>query len=74
MKSSKMAVSAKNKSSHFVGVPGKGGHHETDYDVTIRFNNTEIEEDDRKLYDKYKIGDKVRVTESWYPYHKIIVK
>lgn len=67
-------ISAKNKSSHFVGVPGKGGHYETDYDVTIRFNNTEIEEDNQKLYDKYKIGDKVRVTESWYPYHKIIVK
>lgn len=67
-------VSAKNRNYHFVGVPGKGGHYETDYDVTIRFNNTEIEENDRKLYDQYHIGDKIQVTESWYPYHKIIVK
>lgn len=57
-----------------VGVVGKGGHYETNYDVTIQFNNTEIEENNRELYDKHHIGDKVQVTESWYPYHKIIVK
>lgn len=67
-------ISNKNKNSHFVGVVGKGGHYETDYDVTIQFNNTEVEENNRELYDKYNIGDKVQVSESWYPYHKIIVK
>lgn len=67
-------ISDKNRHSHFVGVVGKGGHHKTHYNVTIRFNNTDIKEDDRKLYDKYNIGDKVQVSESWYPYHKIIVK
>lgn len=67
-------VSNKNKNSYFVGVVGKGGHYETDYDVTIQFNNVEIEENNRELYDKYNIGDKVQVSESWYPYHKIIVK
>lgn len=67
-------ISDKNKSTHFVGMAGKGGYAKTHYDVTIRFNNTEIKENDRKLYDKYNIGDKVQVSESWYPYHKIIVK
>lgn len=67
-------ISDKHKDSYFVGVIGKGGHYETDYDVTIQFNNTEIEENNRELYDKYNIGDKVQVSESWYPYHKIIVK
>ena len=67
-------VRDKNKSSCFVGVVGKGGRRKTRYDVTIQFNNTKIKENDRKLYDKYNIGDKVQVTESWYPYHKIIVK
>ena len=67
-------ISNKNKNSYFVGVVGKGGHYETDYDVTIQFNNTEVEENNRELYDKYNIGDKVQVSEYWYPYHKIIVK
>lgn len=67
-------ISDKNKSTHLVGMAGKGGYAKTHYNVTIRFNNTEIKEDDRKLYDKYNIGDKVQVTQSWYPYHKIIVK
>lgn len=67
-------ISDKDKSSHFVGVVGKGGHYETDYNVTIKFNNTKTKEDDRELFHKYNIGDKVHVTESWYPYHKIIIK
>lgn len=67
-------ISDKNKSSHFVGVAGKGGHCETDYNVIIKFNNTEIKKDDRKLFRKYNIGDKVQVTESWYPHHKIVIK
>lgn len=67
-------ISDKDKSSHFVGVVGKGGHRETHYNVTIKFNNIETKEDDRELFRKYNIGDKVQVTESWYPYHKIIIK
>lgn len=67
-------ISDKDKHSHFVGVVGKGGHRKTHYNVTIKFNNTEIKEDDRELFHKYNIGDKVQVTESWYPYHKIIIK
>lgn len=67
-------ISNKDKSSHFVGVVGKGGHRETHYNVKIKFNNIETKEDDRELFRKYNIGDKVQVTESWYPYHKIIIK
>lgn len=67
-------ISNKDKSSHFVGVVGKGGHRVTHYNVTIKFNNTETKEDSRELFCKYNIGDKVQVTESWYPYHKIIIK
>lgn len=67
-------ISDKNKSSHFVGVVGKGGHVQTHYNVIIKFNNTETKEDNKELFCKYNIGDKVQVTESWYPNHKIIVK
>lgn len=67
-------ISDKDKSSHFVGVIGKGGHYETHYNVKIKFNNTEVTEDDSKLFNKYNIGDKVQVTESWYPHYKIIIE
>ena len=67
-------ISDKDKSSHFVGVVGKGGHYKTHYNVKIKFNNTEVTEDDSKLFNKYNIGDKVQVTESWYPYYKIIIE
>lgn len=67
-------ISDKDKSSHFVGIVGKGGHRKTHYNVIIKFNNTEIKEDDRELFRKYNIGDKVQVTESWYPRHKIVIE
>lgn len=67
-------ISDKDKSSHFVGVVGRGGHHVTHYNVIIKFNNTETKEDDIELFHKYNIGDKVQVTESWYPHHKIVIK
>jgi hypothetical protein len=67
-------VSNKYKSSHFVGVVGKGGHYKTRYNVVIRFNNDEVRKTSRRLYDKYSIGDKVRVTESWYPCYKITIE
>lgn len=67
-------ISDKDKSSYFVGVVGKGGRFETNYNVKIKFNNTEVTKDDSKLFNKYNIGDKVQVTESWYPYHKIVIK
>lgn len=67
-------ISDKDKNLRFVGVAGKGGHYKTRYNVTIKFNNTETKEYNSELFHKYNIGDKVQVTESWYPYHEIIVK
>lgn len=67
-------ISDKYKIRRFVGVAGKGGHYKTHYNVTIKFNNTETKEFNSELFHKYNIGDKVQVTESWYPYHEIIVK
>lgn len=67
-------ISDKYKRSRFVGVVGKGGHRVTNYNVKIKFNNTEVTKDDRKLFNKCNIGDKVQVTESWYPYYDIIIK
>lgn len=67
-------ISKKYKSSHLVGTLGKGGHIVTRYYVTIKFNNTETKKNSQKLFCKYNIGDKVQVTESWYPHHKIIIK
>lgn len=67
-------ISDKNKSTHFVGVAGKGGHWKTHYNVIIKFNNTETKKDNSELFRKYNIGDKVQITESWYPRHKIIIK
>lgn len=67
-------ISDKYKTSHLVGTLGKGGHIVTRYNVTIKFNNTETKKNSRELFCKYNIGDKVQVTESWYPNHKIIIK
>jgi hypothetical protein len=67
-------ISDKDKSSHLVGIVGKGGYCKKHYNVIIKFNNTETKVDDRELFNKYNIGDKVQVTESWYPYHKITIK
>lgn len=64
----------KEKNSHFVGVVGKGGHYVTDYNLIIKFNNTTIEQDDINLFEKYNKGDKVKVIESWYPYHNIKIQ
>ena len=64
----------KNKNSHFVGVVGKGGHMQTNYYLTVKFNNTETTIEDRNLYNKYNKGDEVKVTEQFYPYHSITIQ
>ena len=66
-------VTNKERRSRFVGVPGKGGHTRTYYYITFTYNNTEYRPNDRNLYNKYNKGDKVKIEEIWYPYHKIIV-
>lgn len=63
----------KEKTSHYVGVPGKGGHLDVEYYVAIKFNNQIFETDDYQLYHKYNKGDNIKVKEVWYPRYKIIV-
>lgn len=63
----------KERTSRYVGVPGKGGHHSTSYYVTVQFNGTTQTFRSSNLYRKYNKGDKVRVREVWYPGHNITV-
>ena len=63
----------KERTLRYVGVPGKGGHPDVDYYVTIKFNNQIFKTDDYQLYHKYNKGNNIKVKEVWYPRHKIIV-
>lgn len=64
-------VSDKSKSSHYVGVPGKGGHHQTTYETTISYSGRTYTHSGSWVYDHYNKGDKVIVTETFYPRYKI---
>ena len=55
------------ETSHFVGVPGKGGHRVSDR--VIRYNNTEYKTSSFPW--NCKIGQKVKVIEKFYPHHDI---
>ena len=59
-------VTHKEKVRHFHGVPGKGGHWVTRYNITIESNGKTLRYNDRQLYDKYEKGSQVKVKESWY--------
>jgi len=61
----------KRKSSHFVGVVGKGGHRVTDYYITFQFNNKTIEEHDSQLYDRFELHENIKVVEKFYPYYNV---
>jgi hypothetical protein len=64
-------VSDKFKSSHFVGVPGKGGHAVVVYRTTVSYDGRTYKYDGSWVYDHYEKGDKVIVTETFYPKYKI---
>lgn len=64
-------VSNKSKSSHWVGVPGKGGHMQTTYKTTVSYNGKTYEYRGSWVYNHYNKGDKVIVTETFYPTYKI---
>lgn len=59
-------VTHKERTRHFRGVAGKGGHWVTRYNITIEFNGKTIRYNDRYLYEKYEKGSLVKVKESWY--------
>ena len=66
-------VTDKHKHNRFVGIPGKGGHTQTTYRTTIKYNGETHYYNGRDCYNRYNEGDKVRVKELWYPYHDIVV-
>lgn len=64
-------VSNRSRSSHFVGIPGKGGHCVTTYKTTVNYNGKIYTYEGSWVYEHYKEGDKVIVTETFYPKYKI---
>ena len=64
-------VSNKSKSSNWTGVPGKGGHIQTTYTTTVSYNGKTYEYQGSWVYDHYNKGDKVIVTETFYPQYSI---
>ena len=64
-------IQNKRRSSNFVGVPGKGGHFQTNYRTTVSYNNEQHTYSDSDIYYKYKEGDKVKVRVKHYPYYSI---
>ena len=59
-------VTHKEKVRQFRGVPGKGGHWVSRYNITIEYNGKTIRYNDQHLYEKYEKGSVVKVKESWY--------
>ena len=64
-------IQNKRRSSNFVGVPGKGGHFQTNYRTTVSYNNEHHTFTGSSVYNKYKEGDKVKVRVTHYPYYSV---
>ena len=64
-------IQNKRRSSNFVGVPGKGGHFQTNYSTTVSYNNEYYTFTGSSVYNKYKEGDKVKVRVTHYPYYSV---
>ena len=67
-------VTEKRKSSHFVGLVGKGGHRVYNYYTTVSYSNKKYIFDGISIYDKYKENDKVIIIEKFYPEYSVIIK
>ena len=61
----------RHRSSNFVGVPGKGGHFQTNYRTTVSYNNEYYTFTGSSMYHKYKEGDKVKVRVIHYPHYSV---
>lgn len=61
----------KHKNTSFFGVAGKGGHIRITYRTIIEYNNKTFHYHGSNYYYRYNEGDKVKVKESWYPYHNV---
>ena len=66
-------IQNKRRSSNFVGVPGKGGHFQTNYRTTVSYNNEYHTFTGSSIYYRYKKGDKVKVRVTHYPYYSITI-
>lgn len=64
-------VTNKHKHNRLVGIPGKGGHTQTTYHTTIKYNGETYNYNGRNCYHRYNEGDTVTVKEVWYPYHDV---
>lgn len=64
-------VTDKHRHTRFVGVPGKGGHTQTIYRTTIKYNSKTYDCHSSNYYHRYNEGDKVKVKEVWYPHHDV---
>lgn len=65
----------KYTSSHYVGVPGKGGHYDKNYKVVIQYNNKTVTENrGSSFYDYMNKGSDVEVIEKFYPCYEVIYK
>ena len=64
-------IQNKRRSSNFVGVLGKGGHFQTNYRITVSYNNEHHTFTGSSIYCRYKKGDKVKVRVTHYPYYSI---
>ena len=67
-------VIKKNRNSHWMGCPGKGGRMVTDYTLVIEFNGKTHKFDEKysmSIYNSCNKGDNVKVTEYFYPKYKV---
>lgn len=64
-------ITKKYKSSHFVGIVGKGGHRVTDYHLIVSYNNKGYEESNSTIYNRFQLNENVKVVETFYPEFKI---
>lgn len=64
-------IKNKRRSSSFIGVPGKGGHYQTNYRTIVSYNNEQHTFTGSWVYHRYKEGDKVKVKVTHYPYYSI---
>ena len=69
-------VSNITRSQHVVGLLGKGGHWNSDFDITISYDNKTYTYRDEifglvYVHHTYNKGDKVKVVETFYPRYEI---
>ena len=54
-----------------MGVPGKGGHYETNYHLVASYNNKSYEAKTSEIYNRFQLNEDVKVVETFYPEFKV---